>query len=189
MYISEIQADSFEVLVQIAVNDFRDNECSEVVLGPITSGGLGSLYRNLEVFHAVMWRLKTQLRLPESDVVGYPVFNQMPYEPALQRLLRIWHIEHPDNPGENPILEQFYDPFFREVASQIQVARIIPRWETSRGTTWERNLFTELKSKRLSRVEFYDLPESWVTTTVLEWRAVHIHNSKAILSEVLAAFG
>jgi len=105
---------------------------AEIVCGPITSGGLGSVEKNLAVFNSAIQGLIIQ---------GRPVFNQMPYEDALFRLQAEHerrHGRHPEDKSYNPVvLEEFYLPLFQ--TRGFSRAWFLPHWRTSKGATWERN--------------------------------------------------
>lgn len=141
--------DSFESLAELALEELAKFPPGvEIVCGPITSGGAGSIKDNLTIFNAVIKRLLEQRR---------PVFNQMPYENQLFALRDAWKAD-PDalqERGYEPVLEQFYRPLFS--SERFAKAWFIPKWETSSGATWERNLLRSLG------VEFEDLSEDWVT--------------------------
>ncbi|MEK7192152.1 MAG: hypothetical protein AAB646_01390 [Patescibacteria group bacterium] len=92
------------------------------VCGPITSGGFGSLKKNLKVFQSVIDRLQKE---------GKTIFDQLPFENALHRLYR--SSGHKD-PGKQ-LLEEFYFPIF--VSGLVKHLYFMPNWATSNGATWE----------------------------------------------------
>jgi hypothetical protein len=129
---------SFEELVELALNEvakFRGD--IEIVCGPITSGGRGSVEENLKLFNAVIKGLIDE---------GRPIFNQMPYEDALFRLRAKSEKAEGRMPGDasyNPIvLERFYRPLFE--TNRFTRAWFIKGWESSKGACWEHELLSGL---------------------------------------------
>lgn len=128
--------ESFEELAALGLRELMKFPGDvEIVCGPITSGGLGSIEKNLAVFNDVVRRMLRH---------GQPLFNQMPYEDQLFALRDAWKPEPaiPYPPGYEPVLERFYRPLFE--TRRIRRAWFIPNWETSRGATWERELLGSL---------------------------------------------
>lgn len=109
----------------------------EIVCGPITTGGQGSVQKNLEVFNGAIAGLIKQ---------GRPVFNQMPYETALFRL----RAEHERKTNRDPadlsynpvVLEEFYRPLFE--TRRFTRAWFLPGWRSSKGACWERGVLLAL---------------------------------------------
>lgn len=103
---------------------------TEMVCGPITTGGLGSVERNLELFNRV---IATLLGL------GHPIWSQMPFEEEIFAAKAVWFAEHPGESYCSPILELCYNPLFK--LNRIKVAHFIPGRLPgpghSRGTAWE----------------------------------------------------
>ncbi len=141
------EARSFAELAGFATIELsKFPEQAEIVCGPITTGGQGSIEKNLEVFTGAIKGLIRQ---------GRPVFNQMPYETALFRL----RAEHDERSGRDPndktyntvVLDEFYLPLF--MTRQFSRAWFLPGWRSSQGARWERQTLSSLY------VVNYDLSE------------------------------
>ncbi len=98
------------------------------VCGPIGTGGLGSVERNLIAFNKEIRKLQTQ---------GVNVFDQMPFENAIQKIKE-------SNPGSYPIevLTDFYLPLFK--SGKIKKLYFMKDWKTSKGARYEHSLALEL---------------------------------------------
>lgn len=129
---------SFRELVALALGELEKFEDkAEIVCGPITTGGRGSVEKNLEVFNRAIAGLIRQ---------GRPVFNQMPYETALFRL----RAKHDEKSGRDPndktyndvVLKQFYLPLFQ--TERFSRAWFLPDWRSSQGARWERQTLSSL---------------------------------------------
>lgn len=90
------------------------------VCGPIATGGLGDVSKNLEVFDKAIRTLQKE---------GKIIFDQIPFEWPMQELKK----KIPD--GAKTILEDFYLPIFS--SGKVATLYFIPGWETSKGATWE----------------------------------------------------
>jgi hypothetical protein len=136
-------ADTYEALRDIALHVLHAMPARvSMVCGPISTGGLGSLEKNLSRFnHAISLLVSCNVN----------VFTQMPFEEAIRQ------IRGSGLPYENglSLLETFYLPIF----SSGRVARLcfLPDWESSLGTTWEHERGKEL---RLEHTYFRDDFES-----------------------------
>lgn len=104
------------------------------VCGPITSGGLGSVKKNLHRFNAVIKAL---------DREGFNIFNQLPFENDLYRLRRELSKTRPQKRVDRELLNDFYLPIFESglVASFF----FIPDWKTSFGARWEHRQLERLR--------------------------------------------
>lgn len=101
-----------------------------MVCGPITTGGLGSVPKNLERFEKAIEYVS---RLPKN------VFNQLMFEEY------IWKISKgPNNLGGFHLLEEFYRPIFIKLSPELH---FMPGWEWSSGACWERATAILLKMK------------------------------------------
>lgn len=111
------------------------------VCGPISTGGLGDLRKNLERFHRAV---------KKADVMGLAVFDQVPFQVAIERI--------DPYTGTNgycmDILEKFYRPIFE--SGHISKALFLPGWEGSKGATWEREVLTTLG------IHIEEYPEEWL---------------------------
>lgn len=90
--------------------------------GPLTTGGRGSLEKNLEAFDEGIQFLLAH---------GKNVFDQRPFEEPMQRLKMF------EKKGVYPvaILDDFYLPVFE--SGLIHELHFLPGWEGSRGARWE----------------------------------------------------
>ncbi len=141
-------ADSFAELVAIAINELHKFPTGcELVCGPITTGGRGSVAENIAVFNATIQALQAQ---------GRPIFSQLPYEERIFFFRKRWLDADPLRKGQYymPILEDFYHPLIK--TGHIKKGWFIPGWESSLGATWERQHLTE------TAVEVCDLSSDWV---------------------------
>lgn len=99
------------------------------VCGPIATGGLGSIDKNLNAFNQMIIRLQNS---------GLNVFDQMPFEETMQELTRkLQKGEYPES-----ILKDFYLPIFE--SGMISESYFIPGWESSHGANWEHDQFKRL---------------------------------------------
>ncbi|MDO8557723.1 MAG: hypothetical protein Q7S09_00840 [bacterium] len=92
------------------------------VCGPITTGGAGSVKKNIVV-------LKRRITLLRKE--GKNVFDQMAFEKAL------WRIEKLVRGSEKDLLNGFYRPLFE--LGKIKTFYFVFGWETSYGAQWEYN--------------------------------------------------
>lgn len=103
----------------------RPNKPIVMICGPITSGGLGSEVLNTARFATAVQILK---------VNGHSVFDQLPFETHMKRLLQTCPPEH--------LLEHFYGSIFDSY--YIKRAYFLPLWRSSIGSRWERKRLAEL---------------------------------------------
>ena len=145
------RAPTFRDLTEMALKDLRLlGGRAEIVCGPITTGGYNNVVVNLLVFNYAIEVLQNY---------GRPMFSQMPYEAGLADLEHEWMLKNPGAPYCHPILTEFYDPLFR--SKLIAQAWFLPGWETSKGSTWERERLTDY------RVPVGDLPTGWMRKLIL----------------------
>lgn len=106
-----------------------------MVSGPMSTGGVGSLEKNVARFsRAVTALAKT----------GVVVFDQMPFQDAMLRLLE----QHNHTTSYYmPLLEDFYLPLFE--SGLIKTVYFLPDWQSSTGATWEHEQCGQLKIERL----------------------------------------
>lgn len=121
-----IEAESFEALAEIGVENLRkQGECG-VVCGPLSTGGTNHQMHNFEIFNAAIRGLKRE---------GQNIFDQTPYEFGLRRLAFKW--EEEGNKGYcMPILDVFYRKLFE--SGHIKRGWFIPGWQSSFGAKYER---------------------------------------------------
>lgn len=115
-------ATTFEELKAIAFRIIRRiPQPVSMVCGPISTGGAGSIEKNLEALRRAIQGLER---------TGYNVFNQTIFEAPFMRIK-----ETPGWRGEQNLLEVFYRPLFE--AGLIRILHFVPSWRTSYGATWE----------------------------------------------------
>lgn len=93
-----------------------------MVSGPITTGGLGSREKNIQIFAAAIAALEAE---------GVSVFNQLPFQDVMAAAWRRWA-------GKGycmAILDDFYAPLLH--SGKIRKLHFIPGWESSVGARWE----------------------------------------------------
>ncbi len=121
-----VVASSFEALAEIAAEGLGGATGHVMVCGPITTGGTGNQTHNFLIMNAVVRGLKRR---------GRKIFDQLPYERGLRRLIFEW-----ENAGHTgycwPILDVFYTRVFG--TGSISEGWFIPGWKSSVGATWER---------------------------------------------------
>lgn len=129
-------ANSFSELADIAIERLEEQGKSVVVCGPITTGGLHSVSKNLEIINITNKYLERR---------GYNVFNQVPFELTLEILQKEWRKTNGYNNAQYcmPILEEFYYPIY--ASGLIYRAYFLPGWISSFGARWERSLLQEIR--------------------------------------------
>ncbi len=92
------------------------------VCGPISTGGLGSVEKNLELFEVTIENLSKE---------GVKIFNQIPFEVPIQNIR-----SNTEQAGyDMDLLNQFYLPLFE--SGHISEFYFLPDWQTSFGSKWE----------------------------------------------------
>jgi hypothetical protein len=101
------------------------------VCGPISTGGLGHIDKNLKVFRATIQKLCK---------LGHSVFDLVPYEDAIKRIRDDLEARHSftKEQSEDIILYGFYLPLFE--SGLIKRLAFMPGWDKSRGASWERKI-------------------------------------------------
>jgi hypothetical protein len=140
-------AQTFEELADIGINILKQMSLSGKpiveICGPVSTGGLGSIEKNLK-------QLEEAINIAKKK--GLQVFNQTPFEGAMSRL----SVKYPKVNGYPvAILEIFYRKLFE--SSFISKFLFLPDWQSSKGATWERNIAPTLGIK----VEEY--PKEWLS--------------------------
>lgn len=123
---------SFEELAHIALANLADRRGLTEVLGPISTGGVGNQPDNILIFTACINGLIRR---------GENVFDQMPYEEDIWRLIAAWR----KNGGVDYCmltLEVFYRTIFE--SGKIVKGFSIPARVKSRGQKWEIEELTRL---------------------------------------------
>jgi len=124
-------AETFNELVSIGITILnRMNQPIAQVCGPISTGGTGSVKKNLDIFSDMIKLLNKK---------GINVFNQLPFERTFDKIMRNYKIIGYDS----PILEEFYKPIFK--SGKIKKIYLLPGWKKSVGTRWEYNFAKKLK--------------------------------------------
>jgi len=136
-----LEARSFVELAAIALRVIgRMPKPIGQVCGPISTGGHGSVEKNLAIFNATIDRLVMNCRLITNGKT-VAVFDQIPFEEYLFRLVNQGR-ETRDNYA---LLEKFYYPIF--TSGHISHLYFIHGWESSHGSVWEHKLGRELEMK------------------------------------------
>lgn len=135
--------DAFEIALQVINNQCTNIACMTQVCGPISTGGYGTVDRNLLAFHYTIQKLK-------KDQL---VFDQMPFEPLFHRIHAEWIV---NNPGKymHDILDKFYLPLFER--GHIKKFAFMHNYESSQGALWEHE-----QAIRLNMEKQY-LPEGFI---------------------------
>lgn len=132
------KARSFKTLSVIALNVIsRIPGDIEMVSGPISTGGVGTLEGNRRVFEKTIEILIDEQR---------NLFSQMPFEDKMVELYKIWHEEHPTGKYCLPILYDFYEVIFSR--GRVTKLNFIFGWESSFGARWEHDNCDRWKIKR-----------------------------------------
>lgn len=138
-------ASTFEEITQVALTILsRMSGCGQPIVqicGPISTGGLGDLRKNLERFDKAVKKASER---------GLIVFNQLPFQTAIERI-------DPYTGTDGycmEILEVFYHGVFH--SGLINKTLFLPGWEGSIGATWERAIVSKLG------IEIEEYPEEWL---------------------------
>lgn len=116
------RADTFESLLKIALDVLaRIPKPVGIVCGPMTTGGCGSLEKNLEAFEVAIKQLTAS---------GVNIWSQLPCESHMQRVKNSLYYR-----DGNKLLDTFYKPLFE--SELISTFYFLPGWESSQGATWE----------------------------------------------------
>ncbi len=131
-------AQTFEELTEIALRSLARVPGKVVIIsGAISTGGFNDRTKNLILF---------AVSIEIQDEQGVTVFSQMPYEIALGRLARKWHIDHPSETYCLPILDIFYTAIFG--SGKIEAMYFLPNWRSSKGARWEYKVCPEFGIRR-----------------------------------------
>lgn len=129
-----MKVESFSELADLAIGIIsRFSVPASMVSGPISTGGRGTLERNLEAFGLTIVALQDD---------GYPVFSQMPLEARLIYLCQKWRAENPGAGYCMSVLTDFYGPVFR--SGKVDRMFFRPDWQSSFGARWERETVSGL---------------------------------------------
>ena len=129
------KAKDFDELADVGLRILkRMPQPAEMVSGPISSGGLGSIKANLKEFGKYIRCLKKS---------GINVFDQMPFEKEMERIEKELY-ESRDH-ARDDILNKFYLRLFK--SGLIKKLNFMPKWKSSIGARWERKIARKLKIK------------------------------------------
>ena len=92
------------------------------VCGPISTGGLGSIEKNMQRLEETVEHLHRS---------GLTVFNQVPFESPMNRILAAKKSDGYDH----SLLTDFYLPLFE--SGLVHVLHFLPDWQSSTGASWE----------------------------------------------------
>ena len=95
------------------------------VCGPVSTGGRGSIEKNLQRLENAMYKLVAQ---------GIIVFDQASFEEPMQKIRQESSLNADESNLE--LLEKFYKPLFE--SGLITTLYFLPDWQSSFGATWER---------------------------------------------------
>ena len=118
-----LKAQTFEDLAAIAMRVLkRMPKPIMQICGPITTGGKGSLTKNLDALEEA---------IEQQTKSGHHVFNQLPFQGAMFRILKTpYYKGHEDH-----LLTTFYRSIFG--SGLIDTLCFLPGWESSYGASWE----------------------------------------------------
>lgn len=119
------------------------------VCGPFSTGGLGSIEKNMQ-------RMGDTVRV--LNELGYPLFNQVPLEVPMQKI-KEKREEMLGGAYDTDILDHFYLPLFESGA--IKKLFFMHGWESSHGSKWEHD-----QGERLG-LEIVYLPEDFLESRSL----------------------
>ncbi|MBI4992006.1 MAG: DUF4406 domain-containing protein [Candidatus Harrisonbacteria bacterium] len=121
--IADVQAvNTFEELADLALRIIRRMpQPVAQVCGPITSGGLGSVEKNLERFQKTIDLLRDR---------GESIFNQMLFEQPMFRIKATPYYQ-----GGDQLLHKFYLPIFE--SGLVKILYFMSDWQSSYGAKWE----------------------------------------------------
>jgi hypothetical protein len=124
------KAETFQHLTEVALLILNKMPQPIVqVCGPISTGGAGSMEKNMRRF---------QLAIDFLAGEGLNTFDQLPFQDAMMRIST--HLN--DGTYDMDILEIFYRGIFE--SGHIKKGYFLPDWQSSVGATWERNLLTKI---------------------------------------------
>lgn len=103
------------------------------VCGPISTGGKGSIEKNMNALRDAILFVGNQ---------GFSVFDQTIFEKHLWRISRLPALKNAD---EYFLLDSFYRPIF--LSKKLQYLHFIPGWQDSVGARWEYDLGKSLGIK------------------------------------------
>lgn len=126
------KAETFEEMEQIALEVLKSmKQPIGQVCGPITTGGHGSIEKNLEEIDNTIRKLNREQK---------NIFNQIPFEKPLQKIKE--KIDLPPEEKNLKLLNGLYLPIFK--SGLVKTLYFMPNWESSHGARWEHEKAKEL---------------------------------------------
>jgi hypothetical protein len=120
-------------------------------IGPMTTGGLGDLSRNMDRFRRAIDFAKTKYLSTGSNVFNQAVFQQKMIELIAASL-------RPPQAYVQELLDEFYRPVF--ATRHIDGFLYFPDWDTSYGARWE------VEVSREYGIHLFPYPPNW-------WEELH----------------
>ena len=135
------QVKTFEQMAEIGLTIIeRMPQPLVQICGPISTGGAGSIKKNLERFKIATVNLESQ---------HIPIFRQAVFEDKTAELIALRGLK---NGYCYDTLELFYRPLFE--SGLIKSLYFLPDWQSSLGTKWERKF-----AEDNNHIDIYDLSE------------------------------
>ena len=133
----------YEDMVTVALEILRDIPKPLVqVCGPVSTGGKGSIEKNLLRLENAMLKLVAQ---------GINVFDQASFEEPMQKIRQ--ESSKTSDESNLELLERFYKPLFE--SGLINTLYFLPDWQSSFGARWERKQAEQLG------MNIIDLPDDF----------------------------
>lgn len=133
----------YEDMVAVALEILRDiPKPLAQVCGPVSTGGKGSIEKNLQRLENAMLKLVAQ---------GINIFDQASFEEPMQKIRQENNKDSDESNLE--LLERFYKPIFE--SGLITTLYFLPDWQSSFGATWERKQAEQLG------IKIIDLPDDF----------------------------
>jgi len=137
-------AETYEEMLETALDILKNMpQPISIVCGPISTGGLGSIEKNLENYEKVINKLCDE---------GKNIFNQVPFEKAIEKIHG--KLEGTAWEKNQSLLDRFYLKIYK--SGIIKKMYFIHGWESSHGAKWERELAGKLG------IEIVDLPKDYL---------------------------
>lgn len=150
--------DLFPVALRV-ISRIPKNRPRTIVTGPITTGGLGTIELNSAALQKAIALLQAK---------GFRIFDQFPFQEAMTRMMREWHVQHGHGKYCAALIEDFYGPILEHedlIHGMIQM----PGWESSKGALMEHQIFLSAISLRQGKsseshyLSITGLPSDWET--------------------------
>ncbi|MFA7308789.1 MAG: hypothetical protein WC045_01825 [Patescibacteria group bacterium] len=102
------------------------------VCGPISTGGQGSIEKNMAQLDWAILRLK---EIEEKENIPSCVFDQRHFEKPISTILKKRRETGQVTGYDWDILRRFYEPLFE--MGRVQTLVFLPKWRSSKGANWE----------------------------------------------------